>query len=353
MKSKRLIIFLIVLVLIRGLGAYSKSSMCVIKQSAGSNDEWTLNTSSVVPFWICLNLIRNDILSRSRNVLIFVEPENFTLENLKAIFLHLSAEFNEPEILSITARSDRKKLQRLASIYRRLSSNKLQDQTKRRAAEVELAEAFGSAGIGCYRADYIRLDRNERFYYYPDPNKKDGFAVVLKSSPSKFKPTGNAVSDLMHASKFGLTKYVRMFLDQGVDVNVKDKDGRTALMTAAMWRQIEVVRVLLDGGADLNIKGPNGWTALMYALQMSRLNETEIAEELLSRGTDVNARSDDGETVLMLATKQGHTKIVEELLNRGADVNAKDAHGRTALMIAEENGPKGIVLLLKQAGAKQ
>jgi len=41
------------------------------------------------------------------------------------------------------------------------------------------------------------------------------------------------------------------------------------------------------------------------------------------------------------------------LLAKGADVNAKNNNGRTALMAAALKGHKQIVLLLKQAGAKE
>jgi ankyrin repeat protein len=197
------------------------------------------------------------------------------------------------------------------------------------------------------------MNLNERFNYYPEPNKEDGYAVVLKSSPAKFKSTENPVSDLVRASKLGLINDVKGFLDQGTDVNAINQDGYTALFTAVFWGQRAVVEMLLDRGARIDIKGPSppGWTPLMCAISLRRLNDTGLAEELLRRGADVNARGDDGEAVLTLATKKGQGRIVEKLLRGGADLNVKDTSGRTALVIAEASGLKEIAALLKRFGS--
>jgi hypothetical protein len=286
--------------------------------------------------------------------MIQLEPRDFTERNLATAFRYLSEQFQQPEDLTIIARSDIEKLQRLAKYYRQLNSVKPDDYMARKAIQRELEEASASARSGCYRADYGRGDTDERFYFYPDPDKEDGYAVVLKQSPAKFQPTGNAISDLMRASRMGLTYYVKTFLDQGTDVNTRDKYGYTALFTAALWRQFEVAELLLDRGADVDMRGPNGWTPLICALSVVRLNESALAEMLLRRGANVNAKGDDGETVLMLATKKGQKNIVEELLRRGADASVKDPAGKTALMFAEENHLKEIAeILRKPASHKQ
>lgn len=333
--------------------SHSKRLVPSIGQGDDQKNEWALNTESGVPFWIGLNLVSAQTLTSFREIIVFVEPQRFTEGNLRKVFLYLSAEFPLPEMLSIIARSDREKLQRLVNYHRYLNSLKRDDPRSRRAVEGKLEEASALARSGCYRADYIRMNLNERFNYYPEPDKEDGYAVVLKSGPAKFEPTENAVSDLVRASKLGLINYVRVFLDQGTDVNAMDQYGYTPLFTAVLWRQRDVVEMLLDRGARVDSKGPSppGWTPLMCALSLSRLNDTGLAEELLRRGADVNARGDDGETVLTLATKKGQKKVIEELLRRGADVNAKDASGRTALLIAEQNALKEISYLLRKAGA--
>ena len=50
-------------------------------------------------------------------------------------------------------------------------------------------------------------------------------------------------------------------------VNVKDADGRTALMHAAWQGDQECVRLLMEAGASLDLIDENGATALMFAVR--------------------------------------------------------------------------------------
>lgn len=67
----------------------------------------------------------------------------------------------------------------------------------------------------------------------------------------------------------------------GVNIKTKDKDGRTALMGAAMNGHAEIVRILLDTGAEVNIKDKYGSTALMAA---ARYGHNEVVNLLKQAG---------------------------------------------------------------------
>ena len=56
----------------------------------------------------------------------------------------------------------------------------------------------------------------------------------------------------MKAILQGHTEVVRLLLDKGALVDVKDKDGRTALMEAILHGRTEVVRLLLGMGASVD-----------------------------------------------------------------------------------------------------
>jgi ankyrin repeat protein len=81
---------------------------------------------------------------------------------------------------------------------------------------------------------------------------------------------------------------VKQLLDEGADVNAKNKDGLTGLMHAAWKGHKEVVKLLLESGADVNAKDECGWTALKLALHFSywkdNHNHKEIVELLKSYG---------------------------------------------------------------------
>jgi ankyrin repeat protein len=54
-------------------------------------------------------------------------------------------------------------------------------------------------------------------------------------------------------------------IDKGTDVNVRDGQGRTALMIAVARGKLDVVRLLLQRGADPNLADNGGRTALREA----------------------------------------------------------------------------------------
>ena len=108
---------------------------------------------------------------------------------------------------------------------------------------------------------------------------------------------------------------VPILLDAGVDVNLKDKDGVTALMIAGMRANTETVQALLDAGADVNAKANNGATALMMA------------------GTPAGSPRLLGWRSERFQSGEDNTETVQALLDAGADVNAKDQDGVAPLMI--------------------
>ncbi len=123
------------------------------------------------------------------------------------------------------------------------------------------------------------------------------------------KDTGGINAALMYAASADHTNAMKLLLDEGADINVKDKYGDTLLIQAVSAGHTDVVKFLLDKGAG-----------------------------------DINA-------ALMKAVVSGDTNVVELLLARKADINTLDTDGSTALGIAQRMGNAAIAQLLRQAGA--
>jgi ankyrin repeat protein len=68
-------------------------------------------------------------------------------------------------------------------------------------------------------------------------------------------------NEFFKAASCGDAQAVRSFLEQGVDVNSRDKIGRTALMYAASYARAEVVELLLQNHANSFVKDVWGQTA--------------------------------------------------------------------------------------------
>ena len=140
---------------------------------------------------------------------------------------------------------------------------------------------------------------------------------------------------------------VRRSLEQGLDVNKTDPDGRTALMIAAFDGYTEVVDLLLDYDAEVDRSDGAGRTAMMYA---SSGPFPQTVELLLRRGADVNhGDTAEGWTALMLAAAEGHQLVVEVLLRHGADIELTDQDGDAAIDHARERRQTHIVALLESS----
>ena len=70
------------------------------------------------------------------------------------------------------------------------------------------------------------------------------------------------MTDLISASYKGHTEIVSLLLDRGVDVNMMNNYGDTAIVLASSEGHTEIVSLLLDRGADINIRDNGGETVL-------------------------------------------------------------------------------------------
>ena len=99
----------------------------------------------------------------------------------------------------------------------------------------------------------------------------------------------------------------------------------TALMvTSASMASIGILNMILDTGANLEIKCKDGSTALHFA---AGHGNSKKVERLIEVGAGVNVTRKDKETPLMLASARNgneYTNIIEMLINAGADVNKRD-----------------------------
>ena len=123
---------------------------------------------------------------------------------------------------------------------------------------------------------------------------------------------------------------VKNLIERGVDVNVVDRDGVTALIWAARKGFRECAKLLLGANADVEKANRFGWAPLHHA---SRNGHTEcvkvwwcenfsfcggkrnltlsFAQLLIDWKANVNAKTIDGSSSLHLTAVHGHLACVE------------------------------------------
>lgn len=133
-----------------------------------------------------------------------------------------------------------------------------------------------------------------------------------------------------------------------IDIELKARNGDTALMIAAYTANKAAVDALLAKGAEVNRPG---WTALHYA---AAAGDNEIVARLLERSAYIDAESPNKTTPLMMAVRGGHIMTVKLLLDEGADATLKNEAGMTAIDFAHSYGYQdiadGLIYRLKKAG---
>ncbi|HXH24397.1 MAG TPA: ankyrin repeat domain-containing protein [Vicinamibacterales bacterium] len=154
---------------------------------------------------------------------------------------------------------------------------------------------------------------------------------------------------LVEAVRRGDAAAIRALVRQGVDVNVPEADGTTALHWAVQRNDLETVDLLLRSGANARAANRYGVTPIYLAA----LNGSAAAiRALVAAGADPDGAMPDGETVLMTAARTGNAEAVELLIDAGADVDAREPkRGQTALMWAAAEGNVGAIRALVAAGA--
>ncbi len=129
---------------------------------------------------------------------------------------------------------------------------------------------------------------------------------------------------------------------------IRDKDGNTPLLFAALDGKVSAVRALLDAGADPNEANASGSRPLMWCA-----GDSAKVKLLLAHGAHVNVRSKQGRTPLMLAAAYVNGGAsTRMLLEHGANPNVADGQKTTPLMLAASNNAIEPARLLLEHGAK-
>ncbi|MBD2744760.1 ankyrin repeat domain-containing protein [Coleofasciculus sp. FACHB-1120] len=165
----------------------------------------------------------------------------------------------------------------------------------------------------------------------------------------------NGQTALMYAANYVHIPVVQILIDAGAELDILSEEdglgeGKTALMHVAesffaTGKRAEVVKMLVEAGANINLKGKDGRTALMWAALPGYADATQA---LIEAGADLDARDDEGNTAMMLAEARRHPKIVRLLKQAGA---LEEGMNEIALIQAVDDGNVEQVRALIQVGA--
>lgn len=175
-------------------------------------------------------------------------------------------------------------------------------------------------------------------YLYPrtKPYLKEGARFLLDEGLKRRRREDNVIIEAFTlAALCGNQGAVQAALERGMDVNLLDSNGESALHKSIREGHLPIVKLLLDASADLeSLEEGNGQTPIMTAIKQST---DEVIQELLDRGTSVNSCDKFGSNVLIYAVLYRQSvELVNKLLLLGANSKVENHEGRTALSYAIE-----------------
>lgn len=258
---------------------------------------------------------------------------------------------------------EQKRLEQEKIIAQKEEEDRKKDQMDLEKA-LELVKNKKSSGYQKeFLHDYMIFDE-------PEVEQTNKDKSIILENPDETDSFGKTL--LMKAAKAGNDWQISALLASGANVNLKDKDGWTALMYAVRYQEsLNCVDLLLQAQADVKIKNNYGSSALMIAscynnnpqiikklLSYYQMNDKEVLKSLVlllsesqtSEYTSIaklNAFLDysvplntfyEGKTPLMYACEFGNsTKIIKVLIDNNAITSIRSTEGKTAYDYASEN----------------
>jgi len=139
--------------------------------------------------------------------------------------------------------------------------------------------------------------------------------------------------------------FARAILAAGGDVEARDRNGQTFLMSAAYRGDLPMVELALEYGANQMATTRRGENAGQLALKN---NHSDALLKLLGV---TEPRPQPGGDELVYAAQHRPLDRVVELLDKGVDVNALNRKGVSALEVAARKDREGVYRLLMSRGA--
>ncbi|XP_010884154.2 protein phosphatase 1 regulatory subunit 16A [Esox lucius] len=277
----------------------------------------------------------------------------------------------------------------MATVVRLTATERLKHAQKRRAqqlkgwAQMEKDTARGAGKAGQKgdktkgRARRVVFPNNITLLEAAARNDLEEVRELLNTGVNPDLYNEDGLTALHQCCIDDFVEVVRCLLDAGASVNACDSELWTPLHAAATCGHTGLVQILVQSGADLLAVNADGNMpydlcedeATLELLEMvmaeqgitqDRIDECRGAKEtemltdlrvLIQSGTAVNAQDDNGATLLHIASANGYLLVGELLLEHQAEVEKKDTDGWTPLHAASCWGQVQMVELLVAHGA--
>ncbi len=171
----------------------------------------------------------------------------------------------------------------------------------------ENKEDKGNASIEIHISDASNM--NENLLTFEAQHNKDDDSIS-ENKEDKGNASIEILSDTTNMNKDSLT------------AEAQQKLNKNLLTAAADGNHGNVIKHLNEG-AEVNAKDKNGDTALCHAVRNPRLDLLNLVNYLLDRGADCNVKNNNYWSVLHIAINGKNPKVIQALVERGAKIDVE------------------------------
>ena len=143
-----------------------------------------------------------------------------------------------------------------------------------------------------------------------------------------------------------LNKIMAILFKAPDKVNFVNANKETGLIAACRSGRVDIAQYLIENGADIEAKDKKGYTPLFIAVENQK---PDIVKLLIEKGANVKIKTKFLVTLLIIASKKGNIDIIKMLVQAGADLNDIDKNNETALSVAKSYEVRKF---LQDSGAK-
>lgn len=200
-------------------------------------------------------------------------------------------------------------------------------------------------------------------------------------------PSNYVLNQYFQSATEGDLESLKRQLQQNIDINATDRQGRTAIVLASLNKHYAMVEYLAAAGADINLQDETCFNPFLLGCLT---NDLHLIRIMVKAGADLTRLTRFGGVGITPASEKGYVEVVRELLettminvnhtnyvgwtplleaivlndggirqqqivklllDNGANPGMTDKHGKTPLQLAKEKGYSEIVDLLIAAGA--
>lgn len=251
------------------------------------------------------------------------------------------------------------------------------------------------------KAELYKLDKDNRSLLQDAILSGNNLIIetLLRTDINKNNVDKNNRNIIFDAISYGDDKIIDLILEiEDLDLNLRDKDGKTILHNQKVLENDKLAKKLLEKGADPTIcdnkgdnflsktvlRGKSGEIILDVAIKcgcdlnkkianeksilmevmyaFSKLSRTEeerrrdlktVASKLIRHGINIDAINNKGETVLFDLIREGDVEGCAFVLENGVNINQINNKKESALYVSIFEGIKNldIIILLLQYGA--